>query len=167
MLNTQSYLDERNQVIQLLLSYGLPPIPVAPKQDPFKYPKKDSKGNIEYQKDGLTPKPLFTGKNPSRLDANGIPHLVNHSKYQNTVPTESELQLFFCNPDTGIGTLGNDRITWIDLDSNKFASQNDCDQAYKQLLETSPILNDAWLERTQSGGYRIGVILATKKDFKH
>lgn len=165
MLNTQSYLEERSQVINALLNYGLPPLPVAPRQDPFKYPKKDSKGNIEYQKDNFTPKPLFTGKNPSYLDASGIPHLVNHSKYQNAIPTESELQLWFCNPLTGIGTLGNDHITWIDIDSNKFANQNDCDQAYKQLLDNAPILNDAWLEKTQSGGYRIGVTLATKKEF--
>ena len=160
-----TYTDERKHVIQLLISYNLPPLPVAPRQDPFKYPKKDSKGNIQYQKDGITPIPLFTGKNPSYLDANGIPHLVNHSKYQKIQPTESELQLWFCNSLTGIGTLGNDSTVWIDLDSNKFANQKDCDRAYEELLENNPILNSAWLEKTQSGGYRIGLSLEKKKEF--
>ncbi|MTJ10739.1 plasmid replication protein, CyRepA1 family [Anabaena sp. UHCC 0204] len=156
---------ERNQVIELLLSLNLSPLPVAPKQDCFKYPEKDDKGNIKYQKDDFTPKPLFTGKNPSYLDANGIPHTIYFSKYQNTLPTESELALWFCNPLTGIGTLGNDSFTWIDLDSNKFANQKECDQAYQNLLENNLHLNAAWLEKTQSGGYRIGVRLATPKDF--
>ncbi|MFM6005124.1 MAG: hypothetical protein ACKPA7_16080, partial [Sphaerospermopsis kisseleviana] len=33
------------------------------------------------------------------------------------------------------------------------------------LLENNKILNTAWLERTQSGGYRIGVKIASPKDF--
>ena len=160
-----TYTEERKQVIKLLYSLGLSPLPVAPRQDPFKYPKKDSKGNIQYQKDGVTPVPLFTGKNPSYLEVNGIPRLVTHTKYQKIQPTEAELQLWFANPLTGIGCLGNDSVCWIDIDSNKFANQKDCDSAYKQLLEANPILNTAWLEKTQSGGYRIGVTLATKKDF--
>ena len=160
-----TYTEERKQVIKLLHSLGLSPLPVAPRQDPFKYPKKDSKGNIQYQKDGITPMPLFTGKNPSYLETNGIPRLINHTKYQKIQPTESELQLWFCNPLNGIGCLGNDSIVWIDIDSNKFSSQKDCDSAYQALLENNPIINVAWLERTQSGGYRIGVNIVTKKEF--
>jgi hypothetical protein len=160
-----TYTEERKQVIKLLHSLGLSPLPVAPRQDPFKYPKKDSKGNIQYQKDGVTPIPLFTGKNPSYLEVDGIPRLINHTKYQKLQPTEAELQLWFANPQTGIGTLGNDSVVWIDIDSNKFANQNDCDRAYEELLENNPNLNAAWLEKTQSGGYRIGVNLATKKEF--
>lgn len=160
-----TYTEERKQVIKLLLSLGLSPLPVAPHQDPFKYPKKDSKGNIQYQKDGITPIPLFTGKNPSYLEVNGIPRLVNHTKYQKVQPTESELQLWFCNALTGVGTLGNDSVCWIDIDSNKFATQKDCDSAYQQLLDNAPILNAAWLEKTQSNGYRIGIQLNSPKDF--
>ncbi|MFM6135749.1 MAG: hypothetical protein ACKPCP_16595, partial [Sphaerospermopsis kisseleviana] len=141
---THSYIDERNQVIELLLSLGLPPLPVVPKQD-----------------DGSK----YTGKNPSYFDSNGRPHLLNHSKYQSTLPTQSELDLWFKDPLTGIGTLGTDSVTWIDIDSNKFKSQEDCDSAYKRLLESHPILKSAWLEKTQSGGYRIGVRLNTPKDF--
>ncbi|MFM6055928.1 MAG: hypothetical protein ACKPA7_30650, partial [Sphaerospermopsis kisseleviana] len=107
---THSYIEERNQVIQLLLSLGLPPLPVVPKQD------------------GSSPKPLFTGKNPSYFDSNGRPHLVNHTKYQHTLPTQSEIALWFSDPRTGIGTLGTDAISWIDIDSNKFKAQEDCDR---------------------------------------
>lgn len=160
-----TYTEERKQVIKLLHSLGLSPLPVAPRQDPFKYPKKDSKGNIQFQKDGITPVPLFTGKNPSYLETNGIPRLVNHTKYQKIQPTEADLQLWFANPLTGIGTLGNDSVVWIDIDSNKFATQKECDQAYEELLANNPSLNAAWLERTQSGGYRLGINLTTKKDF--
>ncbi|MFM6156202.1 MAG: hypothetical protein ACKPE3_24945, partial [Sphaerospermopsis kisseleviana] len=63
---THSYIDERNQVIELLLSLGLPPLPVAPRQD-----------------DGSK----FSGKNPSYLDANGSPHILAHTKFQHTLPT--------------------------------------------------------------------------------
>ncbi|MFM6156474.1 MAG: hypothetical protein ACKPE3_26350, partial [Sphaerospermopsis kisseleviana] len=92
-------------------------------------------------------------------------HLVNHTKYQHTLPTQSELDLWFKDSRTGVGTLGTESVTWIDIDSNKFASQEACDRAYQQLLESHQILNTAWLERTQSGGYRIGVRLNTPKDF--
>ncbi|MFM6152695.1 MAG: hypothetical protein ACKPE3_06780, partial [Sphaerospermopsis kisseleviana] len=139
-----SYIEERTKVIEQLLSLGLAPLPVAPRQD-----------------DGSK----FSGKNPSYLDANGRPHLVNHTKYQHTLPTQSELDLWFKDSRTGIGSLGTESVTWIDIDSNKFASQEDCDSAYHQLLENNKILNSAWLERTQSGGYRIGVRLSAPKDF--
>ncbi|MFM6136474.1 MAG: hypothetical protein ACKPCP_20365, partial [Sphaerospermopsis kisseleviana] len=140
---THSYIEERNQVVEQLLSLGLAPLPVVPKQDGA----------------------IFTGKNPSYFDSNGRPHLLNHSKYQHTLPTESEIALWFSDPLTGIGTLGTESVTWIDIDSNKVASQQACDRAYQQLLESHQILNTAWLERTQSGGYRIGVRLNTSKDF--
>ncbi|MFM6005927.1 MAG: hypothetical protein ACKPA7_19835, partial [Sphaerospermopsis kisseleviana] len=84
------YTEERSQVIQLLLSLGLPPLPVAPRQG-----------------DGA----IFTGKNPSYLDANGSPHILAHTKYQKILPSQSELDLWFSHPLTGIGTLGTDAIT--------------------------------------------------------
>ena len=57
--------EQRAKVIDWLIANDYPALPVAPKQDPFSYPKKNKKGEIEYQTDGTTPKLLFTGKNPS------------------------------------------------------------------------------------------------------
>ncbi|MFM6158047.1 MAG: hypothetical protein ACKPE3_34480 [Sphaerospermopsis kisseleviana] len=120
---THSYIEERNQVIQLLLSLGLPPLPVAPRQG-----------------DGSK----FSGKNPSYLDANGSPHILAHTKYQKILPSQSELDLWFSHPLTGIGTLGTDVISWIDIDSNKFKSQEACDRAYQQLLESNQAVLRIW-----------------------
>uniref|UniRef100_A0A0C1QLE4 Bacteriophage/plasmid primase P4 C-terminal domain-containing protein n=1 Tax=Tolypothrix bouteillei VB521301 TaxID=1479485 RepID=A0A0C1QLE4_9CYAN len=158
------FTQQRTQVIEALMVLGLSPLPVAPAQDPQRYPKKNKQGEIEYQEDG-NPKPLFTGKNPSYLDQSGIPRLVNHSNYQNRQPSKVELDLWFSNPSTGVGCLGTDNFCWIDLDSKQFPSQEECDRAFNRLVEGSPQLYDAWLEKTQSGGYRIGVELSKPANF--
>lgn len=51
LLNTtkNNFLFERNETIRWLNKNGFPPLPVAPKQDPYKYPKKDKAGKIEYE----------------------------------------------------------------------------------------------------------------------
>lgn len=159
-------LQERSETINWLKTLGLPALPVAPAQDPHNYPKRNKKGEIEYEKDEVTPKPLFSGKNPSYLDANGTPHLVNHQKYQKRLPTDKELKLWFANPLNGVGTLGgwNDTI-WIDFDVKQFASQQECDRVFYGLLETHPQLQSSWLEQTQSGGYRVAVRVRKKPNF--
>ena len=161
----QAFIEARGKTFQALRALKLPVLPVAPRQDANIYPARDKEGNIVYEKDGVTPKPLFNGKNPSYLDANGIPHIVNHSKYQIALNTNADIKTWFVNSNTGIGTLGNKEITWIDIDAKNFDSVEACDTAFNELLEKYPILQKAWLEKTQSGGYRIGVRLATEKTF--
>jgi hypothetical protein len=119
-----AFVEKRQEVINWLIKNGFPVLPVAPKQDSVKYPKKNSKHEIEYEKDGVTPKPLFTGKNPSYLDERGVPHLVSHTKYQSKLPSKAELKIWFANPLNGIGTLGgwNDAV-WIDFDEKHFDSE--------------------------------------------
>ncbi len=155
------FLTERQQRITWLHSQGLPPLPVAPFQDPYRYHKickgSNNRGDYCPLTIDLKPIPLFTGKNPSFLDANSIPHLINHQSYQKKQPTSKELKRWFKHPDNGIGTLGSDRVKWIDLDSKQFPSQTECDRAFNQLLEQRPELKLTLLEKTQSGGYRIGV----------
>ncbi|MEB3308823.1 MAG: bifunctional DNA primase/polymerase [Snowella sp.] len=153
-------------VIELLRKKGLPPLPVAPAQDPYQYPKKNKNGEIEYEKDGITPKRLFTGKNPSYLDKNGKPHLISHSNYREELPTNEEIEQWFTNPQNGIGTLGGwDNVYWIDIDAKHFDNQEACDLAFQTLLEDYPTLCGAWLERTHSGGYRIGIRITNPPNF--
>ncbi|OKH56267.1 hypothetical protein NIES2101_00335 [Calothrix sp. HK-06] len=149
------------QMMKWLDSHGLPILPVAPKQDSYKYPKKVN-GEIVYKKDkdgNLTnePEPLFTGKNPSYLDKEGIPHIVSHKKYQDKLPTKKERDTWFVNPANGIGTLGTDHIKAIDIDAKNFDSQADCDIAYNGILEKNSALKQTFLAQTHSGGYRIFV----------
>ncbi len=112
------------ETITWLQKSGYPVLPVAPKQDPSKHPKRDRLGNIEYENDGITPKALFTGKNPSYLDKSGTPRLIKHQEYHDKLPTNKELQEWFANPANGIGTLGGWRNTvWVDFDVKQFQSK--------------------------------------------
>lgn len=143
--------------IDRLLAIECPPLPVAPAQDADLYPARDKSGKIKTGKAG-NQIPAFTGKNPSYLDSKGIPHLINHQKYQSKLPTESELQGWFGNPANGIGTLGGHAgITWIDFDAKHFDSQEDCDRSVTELIQKHN-LGASWIERTGSGGWRIAVI---------
>lgn len=161
-----NFLSDRNTTIQWLTQIGYPALPVAPLQDPFKYPKKDKKGNIEYEKDETTPKLLFTGKNPSYLDANNEPHLVFHSNYQNVLPTQSERDKWFANPLNGVGTLGGwNNTVWIDFDVKNFDSQEECDRTVSEWLNNYPALKLTFIESTHSGGWRIGIRVRKKPEF--
>jgi len=158
----------RTEVIDWLISKGLPPLPVAPPQDPYKYPKTNKKGEIEYSKEKGVPKSLYTGKNPSYLDEKGIPHLINHRQYQKRLPTQAELDVWFANPLNGIGTLGGWLdINWLDLDVKQFESKEKCEAAavtcigkIRELTNQQP-----FIERTHSGGWRIGLQLKKKPNF--
>jgi hypothetical protein len=101
--------------VQWLMAHQLPALPVAPFQDPYQYPRmvaaKPERGifshvDCQWQDGKLCPKPLFTGKNPSYLDGQGIPHLVYHHRYQKTLPSERDLRQWFANPNNGVGSLG-------------------------------------------------------------
>ncbi len=165
-----NYLTERQKTIDWLLENKYPPIPVAPAQDPYKHHKvsTDKKTGVKYcpLTSDLKPVPLYTGKNPSYLDRGGKPHLLNHRKYQNQLPTKQERKDWFANPLNGIGTLGGWNDTyWSDLDNKQFESQSECDRAFHLSLERQPGLRHSYLEKTQSGGYRIAVKCKKKPDF--
>jgi len=136
---------------------GLPPLPVAPAQDPTRYPARNRDGSLKRDKDGALV-PAFTGKNPSYVDSRGIPHLIRHTQYQNRMPTQAELQTWFTTPDNGIGTLGGwHNIVWIDVDVKQFESQRACDQRIADWLGQYPLLQQTFTERTHSGGWRLAV----------
>ncbi|WP_228052741.1 bifunctional DNA primase/polymerase [Nodosilinea sp. LEGE 07298] len=161
--------------VQWLAARKLPALPVAPAQDPYRYPRivaaKPQRGIYEhvecYWQDGqLRPNPLFTGKNPSYLDGRGIPHLVYHHHYQNRLPTQQELRQWFAHPQTGVGSLGGHQgLAWIDFDTKGFESSKACDQAIAQWLNQHPRLKDTFAERTHSGGWRFAVKLQTSPGF--
>jgi hypothetical protein len=146
-----------NATIELLLSHGWAPLPVAPAQPADLYPAKDKHGAILRLPDG-SPKPLFTGKNPSYLSPTG-PRVVTHGKYVDRQPSPKELATWFASPATGIGTCGGD---WLDIDAGKFPSASALDEAVDLLIESAE-----WVEKTQSGGYRIAITLATDPGFKN
>jgi len=112
----------------------------------------------------LTPTGQFTGKNPSYLDWDGKHRKLNHGQFQKRMPTEQELKRWFCNPDTGIGTLGgHNGIDWIDFDAKNYPTQEDCDRDVQALLDR--IGKPTLTEKTGSGGYRVAVIPTVKPTF--
>lgn len=145
-----------NETICLLLARGWSPLPVAPAFPADQYPARDKAGNPVLDSDG-NPKSAFTGKNPSYI-RQGEPRLVRHGGYVDGLPTDSELAEWFADPRVGVGTCGGD---WLDLDLKQFASSDALDAAAAPLLEAA-----TWLERTQSGGYRIAVSLESEPAFK-
>ena len=112
----------------------------------------------------LSPTPLFTGKNPSFLGWDGKHRKLNHGQFQNRMPTEQELKRWFCNPYTGIGTLGgHNGIVWIDFDAKNYPTQDDCDHDVQALLDR--IGKPTLTEKTGSGGYRVAVVPTVKPTF--
>jgi hypothetical protein len=170
-LITQEYGSQRQEVIDWLIAHNYPALPVAPAQDAFKYhkevqanPSKSVWRHCPLTAD-LQPIALYTGKNPSYLDKDGVPHLVNHRQYQDWLPSEKELETWFAHPANGVGTLGGRNNTaWLDFDVKQFSSQEECDAAVLKILER-PELQQTFIERSHSGGWRIGVRVKQKPDF--
>jgi hypothetical protein len=163
--------SERQEVISWLKTHGYPALPVAPAQDARKYPKivQENREKGTWQQCPLTselqPVPLYTGKNPSYLDQNGKPHLVNHRQYQKRLPSDRELKDWFANPLNGVGTLGGwPNTIWIDFDVKQFSSQEECNAVVLKILER-PELQQTFIERSHSGGWRIGVRVKQEPDF--
>lgn len=166
-------MSERSETVEFLQQLGLAVLPVAPAQDPYKYPrivKADKKcgAHCPFSKQSLAqglcePDPLYTGKNPSYLDHNGKPHPINHREYQDRQSTASEHRKWFSNPANGLGCLGgNNGIHFIDLDRKHFATQEDCEREAGEILErTGP----TWVEQTRSGGSRIAIRLSEPAGF--
>ena len=156
---------ERQEVIDWLKANGYPALPVAPIQPADKYPAREKDGSIKRDKAG-NPVSAFTGKNPSYLDQNGIPHLVNHRQYQSQLPCDRKLKNWFANPLNGVGTLGGwNNTIWLDLDLKQFASKEECDRIFWEILEAHPELQRTFLEESHSGGWRIGVRVKQKPNF--
>jgi hypothetical protein len=156
-----------------LLAQGFPPLPVAPKQDAYRFPKVEKanarRGTGAYcpLTEDLKPVPLYTGKNPSYLDANDTPHLVRHSAYKKRQPTKKELHTWFENPDNGIGTLGSPTDIWLDVDVKNFTTALECRQ---EALKVAQKVIDAagqltTIEETHSGGWRVYAGVPSKPGF--
>lgn len=145
-----------NATVEDLLRLGYSPLPVVPPQDPFKYPLKKN-GTIVLQQDGKTPKPLFNGKNPSYFDAKGEPSCIKHEQYRTRRPNESELKKWFSHPDIGIGTNGG---AWVDFDLKHFNDAEHMEATVQTIVDRAE-----WVERTQSGGYRVAVAPGEKPQF--
>ncbi|NEQ20161.1 MAG: DUF3987 domain-containing protein [Microcoleus sp. SIO2G3] len=169
--------QERQEVIDWLIAHNYPVLPVAPAQDAKKHPKI-AKTHPEQGvwahcplTEDLQPIQLYTGKNPSYLDRDGFPHLINHRQYQTRLPRVAELELWFANPENGVGTLGgwNDTV-WLDFDVKQFPSTEECDAAVTSVLERVRASGDTpqqqtYLERSHSGGWRIALKLEQKPNF--
>lgn len=164
-------IAERQQTIDWLRDNNFPALPIAPAQAPYQY-HKEVKNQL---KDGvwkhcpvtnkLQPLPLYTGKNPSYLDRDGKPHLINHQQYQEHLPSERELSEWFANPNNGIGTLGGwNNTIWLNFDVKQFKNQSACNHAVQSILQ-QPVLNGAFVERSHSGGWRIGIIVENQPRF--
>ena len=124
------------ETINWLNRLGRPPLPECP---------------IEAAKQGKEP------KQPCFLDGRYL-KTVNWKQWQNTQPIEEIYKAWFENPKTGIGTLGgwNGKhwLGWIDFDQKDFASAEECDRSIAAWLDQYPLMNDAPMFRTPSGGYR-------------
>lgn len=129
------------ETLHRLITWKLPPLPVAPAS--VQQPKK------------------FTGKNPSYLNSRGARYLVQHKLFQSRMPSDQEIKNWFANPLNGIGTLGGwHNIIWLDFDSKRFQSIAECDRRIEGWL-IAHHLEDTFIERTHSGGWRIGVRVHT------
>src|ERR671933_1659320 len=163
--------SERQEVIDWLISHNYPALPVAPAQSASQY-HKVAPGNHELLcwshcpvTADLQPIPLYTGKNPSFIDAAGNPHLINHREYQKRLPKAHEIKAWFANPCNGVGTLGGwNNTVWLDFDVKQFPTQEECDAAALSIL-SRPELRQTFIERSHSGGWRIGIKVKQKPGF--
>lgn len=154
--------SDLRETFNWLKAQGLPPLPIAPAQDPQQYPARERDGTSKHDQNGALI-PAFTGKNPSFLDAVGIPHLIRHTQYQHQLPTGQDLQTWFAHPGNGIGTLGGwQNLVWIDVDVKQFGSQDVCNARVSQWLSQYPRLHHTFTERTHSGGWRLAVRVPEK-----
>ncbi|MGB7441809.1 MAG: DUF5906 domain-containing protein [Coleofasciculaceae cyanobacterium] len=170
-LSVKPEAQTREAVTRWLTHYGYPALPVAPAQDPHQYHKVVSGKGGPYcplYQNTNQPTPLFTGKNPSYLDKNGTPHLVNHKQFQKKLPSSRKLSEWFAHPDNGIGTLGGWHNTvWLDFDIKRFDSSSACDDAVARLTQkvVEKTGRRPFLEKSQSGGWRVGVKVKQLPDF--
>ena len=156
-----SPLPAIEDTILWLLSHGYPPLPIARQQCPYTYPRmvlgKDGQGSYCPVNQRLEPLELFSGKNPSYFQGQQ-PRLLRHRVYTERLPTAEELKRWFEHPHVGVATLGGwQQTVWVDLDSKRFESQAACRQVGEEWLDFIPALRSGFVERTQSGGWRLAV----------
>lgn len=124
------------ETINWLIRLGRPPLPECP---------------IEAAKQGKEP------KQPCFLDGKYL-KTISWKQWQHTQPIEEIYRAWFQNPKTGIGTLGgwngNHWLGWIDFDQKDFTGAQECDRSIAQWLDQYPLMKDAPMFRTPSGGYR-------------
>jgi hypothetical protein len=134
------------ETINWLIRLGRPPLPECP---------------IEAAKQGKQP------KQPCFLDGKYLKS-INWKQWQNNQPIKEIYEAWFKNPKTGIGTLGgwNGKhwLGWIDFDQKDFASGEECDGAIAQWFDQYPLMKDAPMFRTPSGGYRFLVAFNQEPD---
>lgn len=102
------------------------------------------------------------GKAPAWINYKGKAIKVSWKRYQNQLPTQSDLRKWF-ERTPGIGTLGGGPnaqghyIGFIDLDRKEkaFPTPEAFESRLKRWLSDYPILKEAPQFRTPSGGYRV------------
>lgn len=150
---------EINAQIEWLIAQGYPALPIAPEQDPERYPRIVKNKIIEGES-------RYSGKNPSYLDQWGNPQPLNHTPYQHRLPTTRELKSWFVHPRTGIATMGGwNNTVWIDVDCHHFESVEACWAVMNQYLRHVPQLRKTYVEVTQRGGLHIAVRVPTLPSF--
>jgi hypothetical protein len=134
------------ETINWLIRLGRPPLPECP---------------IEAAKQGKNP------KQPCFLDGKYL-KTVDWKQWQNSQPIDEIYNAWFTNPKTGIGTLGgwNGKhwLGWIDFDLKDFTSPQECDRAIAAWLDQYPLMKDAPMFRTPSGGYRFVVAFSREPE---
>lgn len=138
------------EMIAWLQRIGRPPLPECP---------------IEAAKQGKEP------KQPCFLDNKGYLKTVNWKQWQTQQPLEEIIRAWFCNPKTGIGTLGgwNGKhwLAWADFDQKDFASPEECDRRISDWEKRYSDIANAPMFRTPSGGYRFLVAFESEpQNFK-
>ena len=115
---------------------------------------------------GLNPIPVApadggkaNGKNPSYIDSQGRVQLVKHSQYRDKPATEAVLKEWFQDERTGLGTNSGE---WLDIDLKRFPDVATMEHTVAPIVDAAQ-----WVERTQSGGYRVAVAPAEKPDFQN
>lgn len=146
--STYSPNPQTDKTIHDLLALGLTPLPVAPAFPAEQYPSKKNPSERR-----------FNGKNPSYLDRNGKPAEVKHSQYRDKLPTEAELKEWFQDGRVGVGTISG---SWLDVDLKRFPDVATMERTVAPIIEAAQ-----WVERTQSGGYRVAVAPAEKPGFQN
>ena len=74
------------------------------------------------------------------------------------MPTTEELKRWFEHPQVGIATLGGwQQTVWVDLDAKCFGGRSECERIGQEWLDFIPALKAGFVERTQSGGWRLAV----------
>lgn len=159
---------ELAKTIDYLHIYNLPPLPVAPAFPASEYPRRGKNGKILRDKKGH-PLPKFTGKNPSYIGPNGKPHIISYKKFNRPgiMPSNQELNKWFADIRTGIGTLARDvhpfaavqlnrgGVQFIDLDAKHFEDEEEIEETVAKIRER---YGNGFIEKTRSGGYRFGFI---------